>query len=111
MFKPYDEQSCLFECRLEHAIGKSGCVPWDYPNPLDDEGRAWSDFEICTASIDKKENKLALFEEMMNNGRESVECDCLPNCEETAYRTQVSHCPSAQVSQPGNLLCSYTRRS
>ncbi len=42
MFNTYNENSCLFECRLKHAVDATirnrnygdGCVPWDYPRPL-----------------------------------------------------------------------------
>ena len=30
MFKKYSQQGCLFECRLQKAINKLGCVPFDY---------------------------------------------------------------------------------
>ena len=31
IFKVYTKVGCLFECNLEHAMERCGCIPWNYP--------------------------------------------------------------------------------
>ncbi len=85
MFNFYDEKSCQFECRLQYAANKSGCIPWDYPIP-----KGFSGLPICTlSSADPNMDGLVIFENAMDSADSLSGCECLPNCEETQYRTQV----------------------
>ncbi len=40
IFSTYTQAACTFECSLDHAEGRCGCVPWNYPRLL-------SSSEIC----------------------------------------------------------------
>ena len=31
LFTQYSQAACQFECQIEIATNKCGCVPWDYP--------------------------------------------------------------------------------
>ena len=31
LFKDYRQVNCIFECEVETASNKCGCIPWDYP--------------------------------------------------------------------------------
>ena len=31
IFKKYTQEACLFECKLNMAASKCGCIPWNYP--------------------------------------------------------------------------------
>ena len=35
IFQEYSQVSCIFECQINFAFGKCGCIPWDYPHPGD----------------------------------------------------------------------------
>ena len=86
IFRNYSEESCLFECRLEHAAREAGCVPWDYPHPY---GSKPDEFPICVATSNITLNKLAKFEALMGSEDGLRDCHCLPNCEEVTFKTQV----------------------
>ena len=32
LFSQYSQNACQFECQIEIATAKCGCVPWDYPH-------------------------------------------------------------------------------
>ena len=84
MFNYYTQKSCLFECRLTFAVSQVNCTPWDFPNPNKDR-----DVETCTA----KDDRLKLFDEAMRDSDNLLECDCLPDCEEIVFETEVSAVP------------------
>ena len=96
MFNFYDEKSCQFECRIKHSILESHCVPWEYPTPLGLEAD-WNGFPICTSVSGNK--GLAKFERAMNSAKSLKDCDCLPNCEEVAFETQVLKLLSGSISK------------
>ena len=78
----------MFECRLKNAISSANCVPWDYPIPPSMRGN----YEFCnssTAQEGQDESTLSRFEAVMNSGDSITNCDCLADCEEVVYKTQV----------------------
>ena len=90
MLTLYREEGCLFECRLRFAAKNAGCIPWDYPMP-----RNLSDMPLCTSSSGNYYSNLGIsrtlekFEQLMNSNRSLANCNCLTNCEEVEYETQV----------------------
>ena len=88
MLRHYRQQGCQFECRLRNSAKKAGCVPWDYPLPTN-----ISEI-ICRNSEgeDDKERSLEAFDAFMKSQESLRGCQCLPNCEEVAYETQVISC-------------------
>ena len=81
----------MFECRLKNAIRAIGCVPWDYPMPpsMSSEGIK----EFCNSSFAENgsvdNSTLSRFDAFMNNGESISSCECLSDCEEVVYETQV----------------------
>ena len=101
MFKGYREQACRFECRLKFAARKAGCVPWEYPLPTSRDFN-WTSLPFCLSStktnasleVGNGTSSLAVFESLMNVVESQQEeggqgCDCMPNCEQIEYDTQV----------------------
>ena len=76
---------------MKFAIENVGCLPWDFPVPLEWEE---ANLEICYAiSTDSEQsNKVAMFYKAMNNNSNLRQCQCMPDCEATIYETQVSMC-------------------
>ena len=105
MFSDYDERSCLFECRLRHAVNATSCLPFDYPSPLGEADAydevlgyrrttAFADLPVCVSHFKKfhsikQRNALAEFEAAMNSLDALDGCNCKPNCEEVIFKTQV----------------------
>ena len=89
MFNRYSQKGCIFECRLKNTLNHVGCIPWDYPMPLSLINS--QHVEMCNSSYKiNSGSKLATFENHMNS-KESIEnCDCLPDCEQQVFETQVS---------------------
>ena len=73
----------MFECRLKNVIRETNCVPWDYPMP---PGHY---YPICNSSAAQDGMTLSKFEAFMNSGDSIANCDCLADCEEVVYKTQV----------------------
>ncbi len=86
MFNAYNERSCRFECRLRHAVNKTGCIPWDYPMPRSSSSPSPP---LCTSSKNASENLLRAFEAAMSDNGAANACDCPPNCEEVNFKIQV----------------------
>ena len=84
IFNAYWNKGCQFECRLRFAALSTGCIPWDYPVPED-----LRSIDICLSMHDGK-NLLKEFNLKMEDPDSVKGCDCLPDCEETTYETQVS---------------------
>ena len=80
MFKYYRKEGCLYECRIKYASQKAGCIPWDYPTM-----KNMNDSSICTSH----KGALEEFEIHMQNDDALANCNCEPNCEEVAYKTEV----------------------
>ena len=71
------------------------CIPWDYTTPIDG-AKNWNTFDMCFSNTGDydfygQKNGLALFEKAMNSNEPLKDCNCLPNCEETAFETQVQN--------------------
>ncbi len=79
LFNKYDERACHFDCRMRYAVGKSGCVPWDYPAFENDA------LPICTSL---PPNRLSAFERAMNSNESLQGCRCLPDCQQVLFKTQ-----------------------
>ena len=91
MFNRYSQKGCIFECRLKNTLNHVKCVPWDYPIPPSLINS--QNVEMCNSSYKQSEtpadSKLATFENYMNS-KESIEnCNCLPDCEQQVFETQV----------------------
>ena len=83
MLKHYRKEGCLFECRIRYAADQAGCIPWDYPMP-----KNMSEIPLCKLSVD--EQTLLKFEQFMDSEASLRNCNCLSNCQEVKYETQVS---------------------
>ena len=82
MFKLYRKEGCIFECRLRFAAQTAGCIPWDYPTP-----KNMTDMPFCKSS--ENEKTLEIFDQVMDSKGSLANCNCLSNCEEVHYETQV----------------------
>ena len=72
IFKSYSFKRCKFECSYFAALEATGCIPWNIYH-LDNDYRS----PVCTGKW------TTLFMSVMANN--SVDCDCLPNCDEVQY--------------------------
>ncbi len=86
LFHVYDEAACIFECRMARAAQSAKCAPWDYPTP----GNI-SELPICIADKMDQDNAIRNFEENMSSQETLSGCNCLPNCEEVSFITQVEN--------------------
>ena len=81
----------MFECRLKSAIRGVGCVPWDYPMPPSMNFKGSEEF--CNSRFDQNgspdNSTLSRFDAFMNSGESISNCECLSDCEEVVYETQV----------------------
>jgi hypothetical protein len=77
LFKEYTRSGCIFECQLNKALSKCGCIPWDYPHPgnLEPVCDRWG--KEC-------------FEVSMGNTETVEKCDCPYDCATTRYPYSVS---------------------
>jgi hypothetical protein len=77
LFKAYTHSGCIFECQLNDALSKCGCIPWDYPHPgnLEPVCDRWG--KEC-------------FEIRMGNTETVEKCDCPYDCATTRYSYSVS---------------------
>ena len=91
MFNEYTHKGCIFECRVKNAFNIVKCIPWDYPIPP--TLMRSQNIQICNSSREtNQESELELFDNYMNS-RESIEnCDCMPDCEQQSFETQVCSC-------------------
>ena len=83
MLKQYRKEGCLFECRVRFAATMAGCIPWDYPLPTN-----MTDLPLCKSSVD--EQTLEEFGRLMESQESLTNCNCLSNCQEVKFETQVS---------------------
>ena len=72
IFKVYTESSCIFECKLNIALDKCHCMPWDYPH-----------FNNSVATCDKFGG--LCFKTFMEHPDTTRPCKCLPDCAITTY--------------------------
>ncbi len=73
--------NCLFECQLELAAGRCGCLPWDYP-------RLNGSFPLCTLS------GAGCFSDALGLVRDPRLCrHCLVDCATVTYTYKVSATP------------------
>ncbi len=89
MGNSYHTRMCEFECRLKYAIGRSGCIPWDYPVPLDNP--KWQELPTCKSANKTGNNTLAKFDWAMKSADSLDNCKCETNCEEVNFELQVLH--------------------
>ena len=93
MFNSYNFKACQFECRLSYAVGKAGCLPWDYvlPSGIESENVTMCVSEsVSPVPGQMRESNLARFERAMNSNESLGNCSaCMPNCEEVTYETQL----------------------
>ena len=92
IFQHYSKPGCIFECSMNFAIKRVGCLPWDFPVPL-----AWenTNLDVChSANLDANltSNKLDMFYAAMNDDSNLRTYQCMPDCETTVYDTQVGTC-------------------
>ena len=100
MFVEYSKRGCQFECRLRDAAAYANCIPWDYPVPVGLEGH-----EIClAATLMNNSNALKIFQARMDDPASLDICDCLPDCEETIYKTQESIQAQNLISPGINMI-------
>ena len=83
----YSYKGCMFECRLKSAIKAVGCVPWDYPMPPSMSEEFCNSSFAENGSVDN--STLSRFDAFMNSGESISNCECLSDCEEVVYETQV----------------------
>ena len=93
MFNGYSQKGCIFECRLKYTFSHVKCIPWDYPVPPSLVKS--KHVEMCDSSYSSSEtpadSKLATFENYMNSKESIEDCNCLPDCEQQVFETQVSY--------------------
>lgn len=78
MFTIYKQKGCLFECKVRFVANKTGCTPWDFPVPTE-----LSAMKFCN------NEDLLKFNQLLDNPISHQTCDCLPDCEEVNFETQV----------------------
>ena len=78
MFTIYKQKGCLFECKVRYVANKTGCTPWDFPVPEE-----LSALRFCNG------DHLFRFNQLLDNPISQQGCDCLPDCEEVTFETQV----------------------
>ena len=78
MFTIYKQKGCLFECKVRFAAKNIGCTPWDIPVPAE-----LSEMVFCN------NEDLLRFNQLLDNSMSQKACDCLPDCEEVSFETQV----------------------
>ncbi len=91
MFNYYERNACLFECRLRHAMKTTNCLPWDYPEPLNQTLNA-AGRNICV--IDDHvtlPSPVRAFDRAMGSADATKGCSCPSNCEEVVFETQVHY--------------------
>ena len=97
MFNGYSQKGCIFECRLKNTYNYVKCIPWDYPIPpslINSEH-----VEMCDSSYNYSysssetpaDSKLATFENFMDSEESIEDCNCLPDCDQQVFETQVSY--------------------
>ena len=79
MFTFYRQKGCLFECKVRYSANRTGCTPWDFPVP-----KELSTMKFCNGQ------DLLKFNQFMDYPISHQTCDCLPDCEEVTFETQVS---------------------
>ena len=76
LFKQYSQSACQFECQIEMATKKCGCVPWDYPH-LNTSGLS----EVCEGW-----GRYCFENVLKDTNRRLANCKyCLPDCIITRY--------------------------
>ena len=75
MFLEYSQKSCIFECRLKHAVKEVGCLPWDYPVPIENENPM--EVPVCLSSYELEGNALEKFRVAMSSPENELKCDCM----------------------------------
>ena len=66
-----------------------GCIPWDYPVPLDTDSVA-SPAEVCVKNYE--DDMIAAFNSAMDDV-DAETCECLPDCESVTYDVRVYKIP------------------
>lgn len=71
LFSQYSQAACEFECQIQMATRKCGCVPWDYPQLATDDllpiCEAWGRY--CFVSV------------LEDTRKRLKHCgNCLPDC-------------------------------
>ena len=67
LFKYYTKSSCEFECRLKQSRTSCGCIPWNYPHILGENGKT---FPLCDGP------KAFCFEKVMSREFNLSKCEC-----------------------------------
>ena len=76
LFKQYSQAACQFECQIQMATEKCGCVPWDYPH-LNTSGLS----EVCEGW-----GRYCFEGVLKDTNRRLANCKyCLPDCIITRY--------------------------
>ena len=73
---------------MKFAIDSVGCLPWDFPVPIEWEGTKLAVCNSTNSDPINDKNKLEMFYEAMNNDSNLRTCECMPDCEATIYDTQ-----------------------
>ena len=77
LFRNYSYSSCIFECKMRRAVDICGCIPWDYPQLVENG-------TICHVHARHR------FQEIMTKEVTPSLCNCLPDCEYTKYNVKVT---------------------
>ena len=78
MFTFYKQKGCLYECKVRYIANMTGCTPWDFPVP-----KELSTMKFCNG------HDLWKFNQLLDDPISHQACDCLPDCEEVTFETQV----------------------
>ena len=93
IFKVYTESSCIFECKLNIALDKCHCMPWDYPH-----------FNNSVATCDKFGG--LCFKTFMEHPDTTRQYKCLPDCIITTYSYSID-----STKNDEDLICSNMKLS
>ena len=83
LFSQYSQAACQFECQIEIATNKCGCVPWDYPQLAKDD----------LISVCEGWGRYCFEDVLMDTRKRLNECgNCLPDCIVTRYNMKMKKC-------------------
>ncbi len=97
LFRNYTKGGCQFECAVNKAHARCGCIPWDYPHveePL----------QVCQRIGDE------CFRNTMASAQIYKDCDCPVSCSSTTYSFSVISTP-LDASECYSVLSYKTRRN
>ncbi len=97
-FKNYNQQNCVFECRLDRAVQTCNCTPWDFPNVPEET-------PICHYHVNS-----ACFLPTLKESTDPLDCDCPTDCDSVDYSAIPFTSSLENVYRRGPTLKKYSYR-